>query len=138
MTSAIRNTIVAAIATKVYGNAEDIEQQYAEHISNVEKALVEREQYLTESLINLVDSRHGYDYAEEAKELLAEIGFEIKPEPQPEPVIEDEPAADLTDSERIGKVGERVTLLEEGQAKILDALGTLTRLAEKHLGTSSL
>ncbi|QGJ92859.1 hypothetical protein PBI_BEAGLE_100 [Arthrobacter phage Beagle] len=130
MTSAIRSTIVNALAAKLGEDADYIELQYSEHVTVAEQALAEREWAIADEL-KAIATRET-DYSEEnIDEMFEHVGLNVRPKPQPEPVIEDEPAADLTVEERIAK-------LEEGQAQILNAVATLTSLAQKHLGTSAL
>ncbi|UYL87461.1 hypothetical protein SEA_PUREGLOBE5_98 [Arthrobacter phage Pureglobe5] len=131
MTSAIRSTIVNALAAKLGEDADYIELQYGQHVTVAEQALAEREWAIADELKAIATRETGYS-EENIDEMFEHVGLNVRP--KPEPVIEDEPAvdtADLTDGERIAK-------LEQGQAQIVEALGTLTALAEKHLGTSSL
>jgi len=124
MTLSIRGTINTTLA----GEGVNVED-YSSHIGNVGMALVEREWAITDEL-KAVALRETEFNEEQLDELFGQVGLQVRP--KPEPVIEvEQPAADLT-------ADERITKLEQGQAQIVEALGTLTQLAQKHLGTSAL
>ena len=127
MTNAIRETITDSLI--VIGVSTDEIENYNRWIDVAKDALVEREYEIAERIIEVALSETEFD-REAIENFVAQAGLSVRPQPEPEPVVE-APAADLTDSERITK-------LEQNQQTIVDALNKLTRLAEQHLGSSSL
>lgn len=125
MTSAIRNTIVAALP---FGAEDD----YSGYISNVELALVERDWAITDQL-KAIALRETEFNEEQLDELFGQVGLQVRPKPEPvievEPAVEQDPEAPVTRTE----FSELINIV----SKLGEELSGLAQLAQKHLGTSA-
>lgn len=88
-TLSINDTILLALTETGISGAG-----YESVVDKAVEKLTEREQALTEAVIELAEEAYGY--GGQAKRVLSEAGLSIKPEPQPEPetATEEGPAAD--------------------------------------------
>lgn len=112
--SSINDTVLAAV------NSTGADISGYESVGDaVVKALQERENTIAEQIIESADNRYGY--GNQAKEVIVDAGLYLKPEPvEPEPAVEEAPAAELTVDQRLDKI--------EG------AVETLLGLAKRHFG----
>jgi hypothetical protein len=86
----IRSTIVSALND----NHGIDTRQYAEYIDTVKDALVDREYLIADRIIEVALGETSYD-REAIENLLSSAGLTFRP--RPEPVVEEEPAADEVD-----------------------------------------
>lgn len=152
MTVATINSTVSVVVASELGmnNA----QAYAPAIAKVSEALEAREYDIVDAIVDAADSKYGVG-GHEVRAILTAAGLSerpapVVPEPVAEPVLEGE--ADEKEDESVtaddvaaGKrsKAQRLAKLEEDQAQILSALGSLGQsvtalkaLAERHLGAS--
>lgn len=122
MTSAIRNTITTALASK--GISAD---GYGEYIDVAVEALAEREYTIVETVVAKAENYYGSGYGEKAQEILSETSLSVRP--APEPVVEEAPAEPLTTDEKIEKLFAAVN-------DLAGTVGKLATLAESKLGVT--
>jgi hypothetical protein len=130
MTSTVISDTITSVVVEELG--ESVASQYAPAIEKISAALTEQAYTSTDRLIEFAVQETGYD-EDTLRGFIENSGLPVRP--KPEPVVEDEPIEypvvdPASDSGRIH-------LLEEGQAKINEALGSLIGLAQKvskHLG----
>jgi hypothetical protein len=141
MTVATINSTVTVVVSAELGI--DTTSQYAPAIAKVSEALEAREYDIVDAIAETANARYGVSKREVAT-ILHEAGLSQRPAP----VVVPEPAAEQDEDEAVtsdGKKskGQRIADLEQGQAQILEALGSLTKnvadlgaLAQRHLGSS--
>lgn len=112
----IRSTIVSALND----NHGIDTRQYAEYIDTVKDALVDREYQIADRIIEVALGETDYD-REAIENLLFNAGLTYRPQPEPE--VEEEPAADEVDSDAPVTRGEFGTLV--------DAVDKMSQLLEK-------
>jgi HAMP domain-containing protein len=112
----IRSTIVSALND----NHGIDTRQYAEYIDTVKDALVDREYLIADRIIEVALGETSYD-REAIENLLSSAGLTFRP--RPEPVVEEEPAADEVDPDA------PVTRAEFGT--LAGAVNKMSQLLEK-------
>lgn len=118
--SSINETITAVVSEEL---GEDT-SVYTAAINAVSKALEEREYDITESVIEAAMEHTGFTRDEiEAEAVRA--GLSLRP--KPEPVVEEEPAAEAEPA----SIEDRVVLLEAGQAQLQEGMNTLLAVAKR-------
>lgn len=136
--ASINSTVSVVVASELgLGSVE----QYTPAITKVTEALTTREYDIVDAVAERANTLYGVSKRDVAN-ILHDAGLAQRPAPVAvpvPPVVEDE---DDNEDEAAGaqlskkSKGQRIADLEQGQVAILEALGELKSLAQRHLGAS--